>query len=477
MADGPRTNGNMKWRIVALGVLLSALIFAADLAIPLGVAMGVPYLVVVLLSLWIPGRRWIWGSAGYTSALIIVGYFLSDLDSDIWKVLFNRALALGAIWTTATLVNFRKVAEQRIAETGEFNKSILNNAVDAILTINHRGIIEFANPAVCKLFGYSPDELFGHNLKIIVPEPHKAEHDRYIREYMTTGVKNVIGFHRELTGLHRDGTLIPIELSVSEFKLGDQPVFTGIIHDISERKEWEKQIQIRTEELETTNRELDEFTYAASHDLKAPLRGIDHLTNWIREDASESLPEESKRHLEMLSQRSKRMESLIDELLQYSRVGRMKYLVEEVDTAKLCREITEMLDIPNTFTVSIAQDLPVFRTWKVPFEQVLRNLIENAVKHHDRDTGRIDVSAKTNGTTYEFKVRDDGPGIREEYHARSFKMFQTLKPRDEVEGSGMGLALVKKIVEIQGGHVHIEPNDGKRGLTFCFTWPNRPKET
>lgn len=234
----------------------------------------------------------------------------------------------------------------------------------------------------------------------------------------------------------------------------------------------EGRVAERTAELLRSNAELDQFAYVASHDLKAPLRAIDSLASWIAEDAGAALPPESARHLALLRSRAERMERLLDSLLAYSRAGRQEDAVAAVDTAALVRETVALVAPPKGVDVRIEGDFPTVVTARVPLELVVRNLVANAIKHGRAD-GRVTVSARTVGGWAEFTVADDGPGIAEAYRERVFGMFQTLRPRDEVEGSGMGLAIVRKTVEARGGHVTLgEPPGG--GASFRFTWPLKP---
>ncbi len=225
-------------------------------------------------------------------------------------------------------------------------------------------------------------------------------------------------------------------------------------------------------ELERSNKELEQFAYVASHDLKSPLRAIESLSLWIKEDLEASLTEQSRKYLDLLCQRVNRMEKLLDDLLEYSRIGRVRYDIREIDLRELVQSIWEMLNAGESFHIEINNTLPVFSTAVTPLSKVLRNLINNAIKHHDNPQGEIIVSGNDSGDWYEFKVEDDGPGIPVEFHERIFGMFQTLKPRDEVEGSGIGLAVVKKTIEQLGGKVFLK-NRNPRGTSIRFTWPKR----
>jgi signal transduction histidine kinase len=245
--------------------------------------------------------------------------------------------------------------------------------------------------------------------------------------------------------------------------------FNHMLNEISGR---DRQLERQMKLLENTNKELDQFIYVASHDLKAPLRAVDNLAMLIRKATIEHLPPEKHEYLDLMHNRIRRMEALFDDLLQYSRAGRIETPKENVDTGALVRKIVELISPPPGFHVHIAEQLPKFRTARIPLEQVIRNLVSNALKHHDRPEGRIDIMVKDSEEYYVFSVCDDGPGIPPEYHEKIFQMFQTLRPRDEVEGSGMGLAFVKKIVENQRGRVWLTSKVGE-GTCFYFTWPKQ----
>ncbi len=229
-------------------------------------------------------------------------------------------------------------------------------------------------------------------------------------------------------------------------------------------------VQRRQEELERSNRDLDQFAYVASHDLKAPLRAIATLAGWIEEDLKDQLTGDSKEQMRLLRSRVARMDALIEGVLHYSRVGRMESEGEEVDVGELLGEVIELQAPPTGFTVAVDPDMPTFTTKRLRLGQVFSNLINNAIKYHHRSTGRIEVRAQRRGDFYQFTVEDDGPGIAPEHHDRVFVMFQTLQPRDQLESTGLGLALVKKLIEEEGGKITLESETG-RGARFRFTWP------
>lgn len=246
----------------------------------------------------------------------------------------------------------------------------------------------------------------------------------------------------------------------------------GTNTDITERKGLERRLARHAIDLRRSNEELEQFAYVASHDLKAPLRGIENLVGWIEEDLEGSLTGDVQTNMELLKSRVRRLDSLLDDLLAYSRAGRVDATTDTVDTKALVEELAVLVSPPEGFAITADDSLPTLPAARAPLTQALQNLIGNAIKHHDRPAeGHIRVEAKPTGDAVEFVVTDDGPGIPEQFRERVFGMFQTLKPRDEVEGSGMGLAIVRKLVDRQGGKVWLSDGPDGRGLAVHFTWP------
>jgi PAS domain S-box-containing protein len=252
--------------------------------------------------------------------------------------------------------------------------------------------------------------------------------------------------------------------------------WVGTCTDIDEQKRAAEHLRKRSEALaqmtaalQERNRELDQFAYVASHDLKAPLRGISHLSQWIEEDLGEQVTPEIREHLGLLRGRVNRMEGLINGLLQYSRVGRTAGTLEKVNVAELLEDVIDLLAPPADVQIELVGAFPTLQTERLPLSQVFSNLIGNAIKHHTSPHILIRVSAEQQGIGYRFAVSDNGPGIAPQFHERIFTIFQTLSPRDTLESSGLGLSLVKKIVEHRGGKVWLESSEGQ-GATFYFTW-------
>ena len=242
----------------------------------------------------------------------------------------------------------------------------------------------------------------------------------------------------------------------------------SVSRDITVRKVAEKTLQQR-------NQELDRFSSIVSHDLKAPLRGISSISQWLIEDLGDRLPEENQQQLNLLGQRVERMNALIDGLLKLSRVGQQKLSVELVDVADLLQEVVDSLSPPPGIAIE-HEALPVISTKRLLLSQVLSNLISNAIKHHDKEIGKIQITAKDCNTHYEFAIADDGPGIPVSERERVFEMFQTLNDCCSTTNTGIGLALVQKIVLEEGGQLWLESNT-PQGCIFYFTWSKSPDLT
>ncbi|CAN5831119.1 hypothetical protein BH23GEM9_BH23GEM9_30110 [soil metagenome] len=200
------------------------------------------------------------------------------------------------------------------------------------------------------------------------------------------------------------------------------------------------------------------------------MRGIANLSQWLEEDLEGELNSEARKHLDLLRGRVHRMEGLIDGILEYSRAGRVKELPQQVDTGALVREVIDLLAAPENVTFNVEGGMPAFVTERLPLQQVFMNLIGNAVKYTRREDARVEIGATEQEDHFEFCVSDNGPGVAPEYHERIFNIFQTLQARDEVEGTGIGLSLVSKVVQQRGGKVWIESEVGE-GSTFIFQWP------
>jgi len=238
--------------------------------------------------------------------------------------------------------------------------------------------------------------------------------------------------------------------------------------EVAEHEKSEKRKAELLDELEKTNKELKDFAYIVSHDLKAPLRGIKTLANWISTDYADKLDEDGKEQIALISSRVDRMHNLIDGILQYSRIGHVKEKMFQVNLNELVPDIIDMLAPPESITITVEDELPVIECEKTRISQVFQNLISNAIKYMDKPQGQIRTGCMEENGFWTFSITDNGPGIEEKYFEKIFQMFQTLSPRDEFESTGVGLTLVKKIVEMYGGRIWVESKVGE-GSTFFFT--------
>jgi PAS domain S-box-containing protein len=257
---------------------------------------------------------------------------------------------------------------------------------------------------------------------------------------------------------------------------GEVARVVGVNIDTTDRKfneDLERQVAERTTQLKAANEELEQFAYVVAHDLKAPLRAIDNSAEWLAEDLAEHLTGETREHLKVLRSRVKRMDKLQDDLLEYAFIGRAtdNRYAETIRGDLLMEDVLALLS-PKGFTVSVSPSFAQIEVCRMPLQQILMNLIGNAIKHHHKKTGKITVTVEQDGGFHAFAVQDDGPGIGAPFHNQIFEMFRTLRPRDQVEGSGIGLAIVRKHIEIAGGKLQLESAEGK-GSTFRFTWPIR----
>ncbi len=228
-------------------------------------------------------------------------------------------------------------------------------------------------------------------------------------------------------------------------------------------------LSLTNELLEERNQELDQFTYVVSHDLKAPLRAIANLSEWLEEDLKDQLDQDTSKNLILLRSRVQRMTNFINALLEYSRAGRVNSEKTIVDVQKLLREIIDSLAPPPEFVINISDKMPTIETKALPLQQVFSNLISNAIKHHHHQNGLVTISVQENQEEYQFSVADDGVGIAPENQQKIFAIFQTLTARDRSQNTGIGLSIVKKIIDEQGEKIWLESRLG-RGTTFYFTW-------
>ncbi|WP_133131332.1 sensor histidine kinase [Legionella yabuuchiae] len=345
-------------------------------------------------------------------------------------------------------------------------QNILESSIEySIISIDLKGKILVWNEGAHLIYGYTASEIIHKNIRIL--HRSKDVQQGAVKQFFETAIKQG-KVERVFEHVRKNESMFTasVTMTVRSDENGTAIGYVVISKDITKAKEME-------ERLRKSNQELEQFAYIVSHDLKAPLRAIMQLTSWIEEDNQDKLDKDSKKNLRLLRERAERMSGLIDGILQYSRAGRMNVEISEVNTKHLLQEIIETVDPNHTFTIRLPEHLPVFNTALIPLSQVFSNLISNAVKHHHRSKGHLVIEVNDAGNYYQFSVKDDGPGIEEKHLEKIFNLFQTLTPKDGLESTGIGLSIVKKIVESQGGTIKVQSKLGK-GSCFIFTWPTPP---
>ncbi|WP_437966593.1 PAS domain S-box protein [Sorangium sp. So ce260] len=367
-------------------------------------------------------------------------------------------------------------AEEAFRVQHQLVRTIAENATLGLLMMDEHQRCTFMNPAAAKITGFTFDEIkaLDRPLHDII---HHARPDgsRYPMEEcpIDRALPRKSQEQGEDVFVRKDGSFYHVAFTASPILDGGVPVGTVIeLRDITEQKRAEAERERLIAALERSNKELDQFAYVASHDLKAPLRGIANLAQWIEEDLGGTIGGDAREHMTLLRGRVRRMEALIDGILDYSRAGRVRHAVEPVDVGQILADVVELIAPPPEASVEVAPGLPVLRTERVPLQQVFMNLIGNALKHARRADARVRIGHHDAGLHHEFFVEDNGPGIAPEFHERVWGLFQTLEARDKVEGTGIGLSVVKKIVESRGGRIWIDSVRGQ-GATFRFTWQKR----
>lgn len=368
---------------------------------------------------------------------------------------------------------FEDVTERKRAE--EERDRFFRFSMDLLTVAGFDGILKQVNPAWERALGWKEAELQGAPWLAFVHADDRAatqEAGRRLRQGQP--VTNFENRYRCKDGTYR-------WLSWNAFPLPDEDSIFAVARDITDLKraeralrdlnaELEDRVSQRTADLKAINAELEQFAYMVSHDLKAPLRGIGHLADWLHQDYAAVLDEQGQEMLNLLSGRVQRLDRLIDGILQYSRTGRTDEAVEAIDTRALLLEVLDMLAPPDHIRVELAPSMPTVAADRSRIIQIFQNLLSNAIRFMDKPEGRISIQCEDRGDAWLFRVADNGPGIDPKYHDRVFHIFQTLTPHDTSDSTGIGLTLVKRIVEHYHGTIWVEPAPSQ-GAVFAFTFP------
>ncbi|MCB9947156.1 MAG: PAS domain S-box protein [Rhodospirillaceae bacterium] len=351
-------------------------------------------------------------------------------------------------------------------------QAVADTLVDGFITIDAKGTVAYVNRAVEQMFGYPAVEILGRNVSMLMPEQTARAHDGYIARYRSTGQRRIIGAARPVVARRKDGSTFPMELAVSETQVSGQRMFAGVLRDVSDRVAQEAMRERLLAELQASNRELDDFAYIASHDLKEPLRGVANQARFLMEDHGDQLPQEGLRRLVRMQALCGRMESLINSLLSYARLGRQDLAFGETDLAGVIAELRQLLGPyleDHGARLEVVTPLPTLSCDRWRVSELLQNLIVNGVKYNRSDRKLIQVGCTADAADgYRFFVRDNGIGIDPRFHRDVFKIFKRLDSDPGDGGTGSGLTFAQRIVERHGGRIWIESAPGA-GTTVHFT--------
>jgi PAS domain S-box-containing protein len=386
----------------------------------------------------------------------------------------------------------RKQAEAALVKAGTLQNAIFNSVNFSKMATDAKGVIQIFNVGAERMLGYAAADVVDKATPAEISDPNEliARAQALSNEYSTNispgfealvfkasrGIEDIY----ELTYIRKDGSHFPAVVSVTALRDAEEGIIGYLLigTDNTIRKQLADEVERHRhhQEVETrrANADLQEFTYVASHDLRSPLRGIADLVEWITDDLGAEPPGEVKRNLDRIGQRIVRMERLIDDLLSYAHAGRAATERSRVDLEAMVRGILEIQPAPSAFAVELAIGVRPFQAIAAPLETALRNLLGNAIKHHDGVGGRLRVEARRDGYYCEIGVVDDGPGVPPQACERIFKLFQTLSTTER-GNSGIGLALTKRLIEVHGGRIElISPVAAGRGACFRFWWPMFP---
>lgn len=378
-----------------------------------------------------------------------------------------------------------EVAERKRAELAREDShiryQIVNDTLlDGLVVASEQGIIESFNPGAEQLFGYAATEVLGKNVSVLTPEPHRTYHDAYVRHYVQTGEARVIGRAREVEGKRKDGSLFPLELSLSEMRIGRRRLFSALLRDISERKSAQAKLHARERALKRSNEELEKFAYVASHDLKEPLRKVQAFGDRLALHYQSALDAQGLDYLKRMQNAAERMGLLIDGLLTFSRVSTRGERCQPIDLNQILAGVVSDLEIgiAETGAKVEVERLAKIEADPLQMRQIFQNLLGNALKFRKPN---IPPVVRVKSELFEEKTdsgliirkchilfSDNGIGFDPRYAERIFEVFQRLHGRDEYEGTGVGLAICRKIAERHGGSLTATSTPGE-GATFILT--------
>jgi PAS domain S-box-containing protein len=344
----------------------------------------------------------------------------------------------------------------------------------AMVMVDHAGCIAMINEATEELFGYTRDELLGQGISLLVPERFRHEHHQNVEGFHSNPAKREMGTGRDLVARRQDGSEFPVEIGLNPIETEDGHFAIAAISDLTERKLAAAELARSHAELERSNEELQRFAYVASHDLQEPLRMVAGYTQLLARRYEDQLDAEAHSFIDYAVDGVKRMKQLIHDLLAYSRVGSQGRSFEPVELVEAVEWALANLEaaVEEAGAKIEYGDLPKVDGDRPQLGQLFQNLIGNALKFGDGQVPRIRIHARTTEEGWSIGVEDNGIGIEPRHREKIFEIFQRLQRREQVEGTGIGLAICSRIVERHGGRIWVESEPGE-GSTFWFTLPRR----
>jgi PAS domain S-box-containing protein len=362
-------------------------------------------------------------------------------------------------------------ADQALRDSEEKTRLIMNAALDAIICMDKKGLITFWNPQAEKIFGWKTEDVMGMRLSdTIIPAEYRERHTRGLEAYAKSGQGRILNTILELSAINKNNTEFPIELTVLPIQQGNEEFFCAFVRDITARKTAEQQLKKRAEELTASNAELEQFAYVASHDLQEPLRMVSSFLQLLEKKYAENLDETANQYIQFAVDGSNRMKSLILDLLEYSRVNTSQEQRTAIDLSTIINQVLDtysckIIETKASVKVSL---MPVARVNKMQMTQLFQNLIGNALKYNKAAQPAIEIGYEEQADCHLFFVKDNGIGIDPKFYERIFIIFQRLHTKNQFSGTGIGLAICKKIVEKHEGRIWVESIAGE-GSTFYFT--------
>lgn len=398
-----------------------------------------------------------------------------DIEDSAAPILTDAGEGLGMVLVFRDITEQRRI-EAEIQRSEALNRAVLESAVDGIIVIDEAGSIQSLNPAAEQTFGWKAEEVIGQNINMLMPAPYQAAHDGYLRNYVETGEKKIIGIGREVEGLRKDGTRFPIHLGVTEMRVGGRRLFVGITRDITTQKRAEEAILRAKEEAERGSKFKDQFLSTMSHELRTPLNAVLGFSDLLADERYGSLNARQQRYVNHIHTGGKHLLKLISDILDLSKIeaGRMELLREDVAVASACAEVLGVLQPlagkkSQALLKQVEPSLYV-RADAMRFKQILMNLLGNAIKFTP-EGGRIELIARRMREQVRVEVRDNGPGIPPEQRQRIFEAFYRLaQTGNATEGTGLGLAITVRLVVLHGSKLEIESKPGE-GTCFHFSLP------